>query len=751
MDRVDAALPTIPDMAFEAAALGSSGFHILPLHTLRGGVCSCGNEKCKSPGKHPIASLVPHGVKDATDNVELIRHWWRVSPDANIGIATGKVSRLIVLDVDGEEGERRLAELVAAKGPLAATAEVKTGRGRHLYFTYPHHALHVPSCAKQGLDVRADGAYVVAPPSIHSTGVRYTWSLDVIEFSCAPEFIVDYACSGGNLTKNSGVSANLIPIADRSTHHRSLVEAALSAPAPPNYSLREAQRTQSALALIEATERETWLNVGMALDWTGWGAEARKIWDAWSRTAPEKFNEQDQESTWRSFDGARPRSFVTLGTIFKLAMDRGWTDDALPVVPRPASNSDHIAFARLAELPAPEYDRVRVKEAEQLGLRVSTLDEEVLKLKPKEKAKLGAGRELTLPEPDPWHEPVAGNLLLDDIAAYIKKHVRLPDSAADAIALWCLHAHCFYKAEISPRLAITSPEKRCGKTTLLRVIEALVPRPLQVAHITAAALFRTVEAKRPTLLIDEADTFLSENEELRGIINSGHARDGQVVRLVGDDHEPHAFSTFCPTVIAAIGSVPGTIEDRSISISLARKRREEPVARFRINKRLGFPDLCRKAARWVQDNAASVSEMDPTVPEELNDRAADNWRSLIAIADQAGGDWPTSARNAALELSSSRAGESDTLRGMMLADIRELFLAKRLEQLKSEMLVGSLNTMIDRPWPNFDRGRPLTAAGLARMLKPYKIYPSTIRFGGETAKGYRVADFRDTFDRYLTS
>jgi hypothetical protein len=130
-------------------------------------------------------------------------------------------------------------------------------------------------------------------------------------------------------------------------------------------------------------------------------------------------------------------------------------------------------------------------------------------------------------------------------------YVMLPDTSAVAVALWCIHAHAFEASYISPRLAITSPEKRCGKTTLLRVMQALVPKPLSASNITAAALFRTVEAVRPSLLIDEADSFLDENEELRGIINSGHARDGQVIRLVGEDHEPRAFSTWCPTAIAA--------------------------------------------------------------------------------------------------------------------------------------------------------------------------------------------------------
>jgi hypothetical protein len=106
---------------------------------------------------------------------------------------------------------------------------------------------------------------------------------------------------------------------------------------------------------------------------------------------------------------------------------------------------------------------------------------------------------------------------------------------------------------------------------LLGVIEALVPRPLLSANVTVAAVFRTIEAHWPTLLIDEADTFLRENEELRGVINSGHTRQGSVIRLVGDDHDPRAFSTYCPTAIAAIGNLPGTIEDREVKITMRRR------------------------------------------------------------------------------------------------------------------------------------------------------------------------------------
>jgi putative DNA primase/helicase len=93
--------------------------------------------------------------------------------------------------------------------------------------------------------------------------------------------------------------------------------------------------------------------------------------------------------------------------------------------------------------------------------------------------------------------------------------------------------------DISPLLSITSPTKRCGKSTLLDIVALLAPRAVPASNITAASLFRIVEKFSPTLLVDEADTFLGDNDELRGIINSGHRRSSAfVVRTVGDDHEP---------------------------------------------------------------------------------------------------------------------------------------------------------------------------------------------------------------------
>jgi hypothetical protein len=178
---------------------------------------------------------------------------------------------------------------------------------------------------------------------------------------------------------------------------------------------------------------------------------------------------------------------------------------------------------------------------------------------------------------------VDGAALLTEMTAATQRYVVVEHGAAETVALWALHAHTLDAFSISPRLAITSPEKSCGKTTLLDVIGCLVPRPLITANATTAAIFRSIVPPRPTLLIDEADSFLEGKEELRGILNSGHRRNGAVLRVVGKDHEPAAFSTWAATAIAMIGRLPATLEDRSLAVRMRRRRPDEVVTRLRAD------------------------------------------------------------------------------------------------------------------------------------------------------------------------
>src|SRR5262249_17680748 len=149
----------------------------------------------------------------------------------------------------------------------------------------------------------------------------------------------------------------------------------------------------------------------------------------------------------------------------------------------------------------------------------------------------------------------------------------------------------------------------------------------------------------PTLIIDEADTFLAENEELRGILNSGHnRRNAFVVRSVGENFDPKQFSTWAPKAIAKIGKLPPTLYGRSIRLELQRKTADETVKPLRADRLEHLKPLLQKAARWAADNINALREADPELPKELHGRAADNWRPLIAIADRAGGEWPKRAR-----------------------------------------------------------------------------------------------------------
>ena len=242
----------------------------------------------------------------------------------------------------------------------------------------------------------------------------------------------------------------------------------------------------------------------------------------------------------------------------------------------PSGNSDgtDAEIERLAKLSVVEYEHERKGAATQLGVRASILD----RLVQAERERLGLveddgrqGRAISLPEPEPWPTPIDGAALLDGIAEAIGCYVIMSDHARFATALWVVHTFLLDCFGITPRLAVRSPMKRCGKTTLLDVLSRLVLRPLPTGSVTAAALFRVVEGYRPTLLVDEADTFLSEADELRGVLNSGHRKGGQVVRTVGDDHEPRAFSTFAAVTIAIIGNLPDTLADRSVTVDLKRR------------------------------------------------------------------------------------------------------------------------------------------------------------------------------------
>jgi hypothetical protein len=425
----------------------------------------------------------------------------------------------------------------------------------------------------------------------------------------------------------------------------------------------------------------------------------------------------------------------------------------------PLTSEDHLADAppdddaeitRLAALPPLAYEREREAVAKRMKVRTAILDKLVNAGRAVTTDTKGQGRALELPSPDLWPTPVDGAALLSEMTATVRRYVVMEEGAAEAVALWVVHAHALEAFTISPRLGITSPEKGCGKTTCLDVVACMVPRPLATANTTPAAIFRTIEKAGPTLLIDEADTFLTDNDEMRGVLNSGHRKSAAfVLRVVGDDHEPRMFSTWAATVIAMIGRLPDTLEDRSIPVRLRRRRADETITPFRADRADDLAILARKAARWAADHVIDLAGVDPAIPPAINNRAADNWRPLLAVADAAGGEWPAHARRIAETVVAGAGTDVQSAKVMLLEDIRAAFEDRGADRLPSADLVAALVDMEGRPWCEWRHGKPVTQNSLARLLAPFSISPGSIRIGTHTAKGYRLEQFTDAFARYI--
>lgn len=410
---------------------------------------------------------------------------------------------------------------------------------------------------------------------------------------------------------------------------------------------------------------------------------------------------------------------------------------------------DKDTLARLAALPPMEYDRVRQAEADKLGIRVTTLDATVAELRTTT-TEAATGRAFTLHEVEPWPEPVGAGELLDDLSDAIGRHVIMSASARTCIAAWVLHTWVFDRFQHTPRLAITSPTKRCGKSTLLAVLHATTRKPIKTDNVTAAAVFRIIEQYSPvSLIIDEADSFLTDREDLRGILNSGFEATGAAVRVVEKNGEqtPTAFRTFAPVALAAIGDLPGTIADRSVPIVLQRKGAGEDATRLRTpGARAALHVIARKAARWSSDEGHALDQ-DPHTPAQMNDRSADISVPLLALADAAGGAWPERVRHALCDLFGVRS--DDDAGGLLLRDIADLFRDLGTDRLKSDDLARRLGEMEERPWPEWRNGKPMTKHQLAHLLAPFGVRSKTIRFGVGTDKGYLRADFEQAWARYL--
>lgn len=412
----------------------------------------------------------------------------------------------------------------------------------------------------------------------------------------------------------------------------------------------------------------------------------------------------------------------------------------------------------LANLSPIQYDQVRKEEAKRLGVQLVTLDSYV------KNARETCSTEDTslFAEVDPWAEPVNPEELLLEIADTIRRFIVCEPETALAATLWAAMTWFMDEIKIAPLALITAPEKRCGKTQLLSILGKITRKPLPSSNISPAALFRAVDKWQPTLLIDEADAFLNDNEELRGLLNAGHTRDSAfTLRCVGDDHEPQKFNVWGAKALSGIGKLADTLMDRSIVLELRRKLPDEEIERLRHAPDELFGTLQKKLARFAEDYRTAICAARPDLPETLHDRAQDNWEPLLAIADTAGSDYGRLAREAAIKLSGGN-DETLSLGVELLMDIHEIFEAKEIDRIPSHELIKVLCEDNEKRWVTYNFRSPnprITPKQLGQLLSVYGIKSGNIRgridpktLSGnplKVQKGYRRSQFEDAFLRYL--
>lgn len=362
------------------------------------------------------------------------------------------------------------------------------------------------------------------------------------------------------------------------------------------------------------------------------------------------------------------------------------------------------------------------------------------------------GGRVTFREPERWADPVDGAELVHDLVDYFAMFVVAPSETLLAAALWVMFTHVYDVFDITPILLIASPTKRCGKTTLLDLIYRVAARGLMSSNITGPGLFRTIEMHHPTLLIDEAEQFTKLNPELQGILNAGHRRTtARVIRTVGDNFEPRQFSTWAPKAMTTIGTMPDSVEDRAIRLTMSRKRAGERKvpAIGRTMDATSLPLLAR-CARWAEDNGFALRSLDLPYLDGLHDRAKDNWAPLLGIADLCGDDVSRRVRQAALTLT---AGEEASAGELLLGHVRDAFGDQ--DKITTADLLRALIERDDGPWAKWwandvEAGRiKAPGARLAKLLKPFGPEPKQLWIDGRKERGYESQAFTEAWDRYL--
>lgn len=350
--------------------------------------------------------------------------------------------------------------------------------------------------------------------------------------------------------------------------------------------------------------------------------------------------------------------------------------------------------------------------------------------------------------------------LLDAVKGYLARFVVYPtEHELNAHTLWIAHAWLMDCWESTPRIAFLSPEPGSGKSRALEVTEPLVPRPVHAVNTTPAYLFRKVSdpAGAPTILYDEIDCVFGpkakEHEDTRGMLNAGHRKGATAGRCVvrGKNVETEELPAYCAVALAGLDDMPDTIMTRSVVVRMRRRAADEHIEPWR--PRINGPEakvLYTRLAKWSTRARPHFSDdFWPEMPYGVEDRDADCWEALLAVADLAGDRWAKVSRVTAVTLVRAAKRRPPSIGVLLLRDIKAVFDSKPDDKLPTDEITSGLVKIPESPWSTIRKGEPIDDRSLAQRLGKYGIGSKALRDGTTVFKGYSRAQFTDAWKRYV--
>ena len=343
--------------------------------------------------------------------------------------------------------------------------------------------------------------------------------------------------------------------------------------------------------------------------------------------------------------------------------------------------------------------------------------------------------------------------VIDGAESFIRRFCILADAAYLPLGVWAVATHMPDAFDTFPYFALLSPAKRCGKTRALEVLELLTSKAWRGTSATSAALFRMMEDV-PTLLLDEVEALGNSKpsesaQAVLAVLNAGHRKGATVPRCVGPEHEVRHFPVYGPKAFAAIGTLPDTLADRCIHITMQRRTPSQSIDRFLQGRAKADAEPIRESlAEWAETCKESVRQAYESMDDLkfLSDRDADLWMPLFAVCTVAAPERLGELRRCAVVLSGVKAAGDveDSLPLKLLADVQKVW-PQGAANITTAALLNALKAVAESPWAEPE----LTARRLAVMLRPFGAEPRQIRIGNETAKGYLRTSLNEAFSRYL--